>query len=409
MRHFLPMTTDITIQLKELPGSKVEITAAFSAKKTEDIVARAAKDLSQAKSIHGFRSGHAPPRVVRASVGDSAFLSAVAQIAAPEAIARSGVRPIARPNADLVAESPLQLKITAEVFPKVDLPKDWQALKPKIKEAKVPKKDIADALKRIAERFATNKEVSRAAKKDDHVEIDFEGTTPDGVPLEGASSKNHPLILGLGTFIPGFEDALIGAKAGDEKTFTLTFPADYHAAHLKGKPVVFSCTINKVHERVPAEIGPELAQQIFGQPLSKKEMEQKVEEVLQSEKDKEAARQREEDFFVALEKKTKIEVPESFIARGAQAFLENIAKDLQRRHMTPEQFFSQSGETPETLQQSAKENGEKRARRELLVNAMVASAKPQISQEDIERQQQSQPGQSAEDAKNFLEVRAVLG
>lgn len=319
--------------VKKLPQSEVEITIIMTPEDIAPYRKKAVKNIGSNVKIDGFRPGHIPEKVLIERFGEPAILEETVQEALPPTLAKvlqsENMSPLNRPNVDVSAIEPLTLVVTFSVFPEVKLQEGWDKKEAKKKEVKVSKKEKDEAFDRIKENFKTRKPVDRAAKKGDFVEIDFEGKDADGVVLDGTTSKRHPLSLGLNTFVPGFEDNLIGMKKDEEKTFSVTFPKEYRAKHLQGKEVFFTAKMLEVQEEVLPEIDEAMAEKLFGEKMSKKELEEKVEVVLLEEKEKQEHGRREEELLEAWTKMAEVEAPRAMIDEEKQNVIANIKQQMQ--------------------------------------------------------------------------------
>ena len=254
------MKTDI----KKISEVKVEITFDLDKDDLKNYKQIALYELGKDLKVDGFRKGKVPINVVEKNVKKELLIVTTIDIAIKSAIIdcsmKENLQVISKPEVDIMEfdfEKGMKFIATIELLPE---PKLVDFTKIKVKEEKVEVKDseVNDILKRFASSMAEKKEVKRAAKLSDEVTIDFTGIK-DGVEFEGGKAKDYPLVLGSNSFIPGFEDAIVGMKAGESKDIDLTFPKDYHAKDLKGAKVTFKVTVNSVKEVKDAKIDDELA------------------------------------------------------------------------------------------------------------------------------------------------------
>ncbi len=240
---------------------KSEATLSFSATEADwkDAESKAYAKEKGKYSVPGFRKGHAPKHVIEQYYGEGVFADAALDeliqsgwekyLDDAEKATSDELMPIGRPSANVESVKDGKVKFTLKfpVRPEVKLA-EYKGIKiPKI-EYNVSEKDVDDELRRIAERGAKVEEKSGEAENGDIVNIDYKGTV-DGVAFDGGTAEKYDLTLGSGTFIPGFEDQLVGVKAGDERAVKVTFPENYHADELKGKEAVFECKVNKTNDR----------------------------------------------------------------------------------------------------------------------------------------------------------------
>jgi trigger factor len=259
------------VQLDAPGGLRRQMTVRIPADTVTKAVDDRLKRLSSRARIPGFRPGKAPMKVIRQQYGESARMEAVSELVQqsyPEALTQAGVNPAGMPKIDVTAEKPgepLEYVAAFEVYPEIQLA-DLSQLKVERPVVEITEADVdrlIDNLRKARRSFAV---AERPAATGDQVTIDFVGKL-DGEPFEGGAAEDYPLTLGSGSFIPGFEEQLVGVTAGEEKAVTVNFPEDYQAAHLAGKQAVFDCTVKAVKAPVPAEINDDLAQKYGAESL----------------------------------------------------------------------------------------------------------------------------------------------
>ena len=285
-----------------------------------------------------------------------------------------------------------------EVAPKIKLP-DYKKIKKSPKKVTVTEKDIDEVLDRLRLQTAEKKSVDRAAKDKDEVWIDFEGKDSKGEPVKGTDGKNYPLSLGSNTFIPGFEPELIGLKKGDEKTFEVKFPNDYHAKTLANQKVTFSVKVNDVKEVVLPEINDEFAQKVS--PLKTvKELRADVKKQLEAEKEGEANSELRKEVLQAVVDKCKFTTPPKLLERVTEQMRNDFEQNLVYRGMTLDQYLDQSGQTKEEFEKTELlENAERRARTSLVLTEIAEAEKLQVSREELDMRLQMLKGQYQQDEK----------
>jgi trigger factor len=252
------------VSVKKLPQSKAEITVTLPWSEWEKEIGHAAEHLAEEVKIEGFRKGKIPRAMLEKKIGRNTLLIEGAEHAIdhtyPHALLKAEVVAIGKPEASLgkVAEGePLEYTVTTAIMPDITLG-EWDMRVKQVnknfkdKEETVSDAEVEEELVKIAESRAKYVTVMRGAKDGDMVEVDFT-VIKDNVPIEGGTSRKHPVVLGKGAFIPGFEEHLIGIEAGQERTFALSFPKEYHAKHLAGQPAEFRVKALLVQEReIPA-------------------------------------------------------------------------------------------------------------------------------------------------------------
>ena len=348
----------------------------------------AARTISQQAKISGFRKGKAPLAVVVTQVGEATVLSEASDRAVKQlyvkAVLEHQLSPIAPPKISVRTVSlkePLSFEVEITVVPEVTLG-DWKKIKVKPEAVVVDDKRVDDILNKFRRREASFKEVKRAVKQGDWVEIDFDGTL-DGQPFDGGSSKHHPLVVGDGVFLPEFEAALVGVKAGEDKKFPVTFPKDYHQASLAGRAVEFTIKLHKVKEMTLPELNDELAKKT-SQFKSLAELKGDVEKFIKEEAEgKERDRQRQ----VVIDKLidiAKVDLPDTLVEQEMEAMLHDMKHQLEQQGTTPENYFKKMDTTEEKIRGEWREPARKRVMAGLALNAFVKAEGIEASTKDVD-------------------------
>ncbi len=386
--------------LTPLPKSEIEIKVALPFSEFEPRVRRAAVLISEEIEIEGFRKGHAPYEVVKNRVGESAIYERAAELAArhtyPELIAqirdeqsakKKDFTPIGKPEITLTKLSPgneLCYTVRMTVLPAVNLP-DYKSIARKILTTKetqaVSDEEVGAAIRWLRESRTQLITVDRPAQAGDRIEVDFE-TRAGGVKLAQGDSRRHPIILGQKKFIPGFEDHLIGMKAEEIKSFTLTAPEDWHDKKFAGKALDFTTTMKMVQERRMPELNGEFAKGM-GDFATMEALQASVREGLLAEKiDKE--KQRIRGLVVAeIAKDAEIELPTILIDAETGKMLEELKAGVAEMGMKWEDYLLHIGRAEENLRLDWREEAERRARIGLCLREIAAKERLQPSEEEI--------------------------
>jgi len=310
------------------------------------------KHLQQQVKMAGFRKGTAPLELVEKQVDQNAYQQEFLDEALTNlysAAARSeNLRPVQSPQVSIkkfVPFTELEFEATVPVVGKLTLP-DYKKIKVDKKEVKVTAKDVDDVIENLRTRAATKQDVDRVAKDGDQVWIDFEGFDQKGKAIERADGKDYPLLLGSGTFIPGFEPELVGKKAGDKTEFTLTFPKDYGVASMQGQKVTFKVTVNKVQEVVKPKIDDAFATTL-GPFKTLVQLKEDIKTQLQLDKDNEVRRDHEAATLQAIVAKTKVAIPQELIDEQVAMLVSEVRQNAIQRGQTFEELLKQEGKTEE--------------------------------------------------------------
>jgi trigger factor len=376
------------VSKKKLPKSQYSVTV----ESTEEIFSayrkKAVKNISQKVSVPGFRKGHIPEKMLIDRFGVETILNEAAEEAIPELLAKAlhkeKLSPIERPNVEVSSLTPFTFTATVTVFPSIKVDK-WEEYEIPRKEISLQEKDIDEVLKQLQERFIERIPVEREAKNGDFLEIDFSGKTPDGVVLDGTESKCHPLVLGSNTFIPGFEEKLIGMKKAEEKEFEVVFPKEYHAKNLAGKPVIFTVKVLLISEQKKPNIDDTLAQKVFGGKATLPEMKKEVEKTLREKAMNEERKRRENELIGEWEKAATLELPDVFVDEETKNIEQVTKHQAEMAGMTWGQYLDNIKKTEEEFSKEVRKEAEKRAKQRLIIGHILSEAKIEIADEEVQK------------------------
>ena len=321
--------------VKNLSDTKVLLTINVGSEELKAAELVALTKLAKEVKVPGFRKGKIPTSVVAKHVDptilDQQTLEDALSKAVADAFTNEKLQPLDRPEVEVKKYVPGQeLEFTAEteIVPPVTLG-DYKKLTAKAEKVTVEAKDIDDIITRMRENFAEKKEVKRAAKDGDEVTMDFIGKRDD-VAFDGGSATDYNLQLGSGQFIPGFEEGVVGHKAGEEFDLKLTFPEDYHAKDLQNAKVVFTVTLKSVHERVLPEVDDEFAAKC-GPFTTPDELRADIKRELTTQKEREAGEKLKDDLVKELVEKSKVPAPELLIKDQEQSIEQDFIQNLMYR------------------------------------------------------------------------------
>lgn len=354
-------------KLKNISDVKVELTISLGAEELKAAEQVALTKLAKEVKIEGFRKGKAPLEMVAAQVDPNLLnqetLENALSKSVAEAFLKEKVQAINRPEVDIkkfIPGTELEFTATTEIMPKVELG-DYKKLGVKKEAIKVSKKEVKETIERILKNFAEKKKVEREAKIGDEVVIDFLGKKDD-VPFDGGKAEKFPLELGSKSFIPGFEEGLIGKKAGDELSLNLEFPKDYHAKDLAGAKVIFEVKIHEVRENVEPEINEEFLSKL-GDFKTKEEFEKQIEEDLKTQKQAEVDEKFKDELVKKLAEVSKVPVPEILLEDQKRSIEMDMQQNLMYSGLSLEDYLERMGKTREEwLEKDVKETAEMRVK-----------------------------------------------
>lgn len=358
---------DMKTKLKNISDVKVELTISLGAEELKAAEQVALTKLAKEVKIEGFRKGKAPLEMVAAQVDPNLLSQETLENALSKSVAeaflKEKVQAINRPEVDVkkfIPGTELEFTATTEIMPKVELG-DYKKLGVKKEAVKVSKKEVKETIDRILKNFAEKKKVEREAKNGDEVIINFLGKK-DGVAFDGGKAEKFPLELGSKSFIPGFEEGLIGKKAGDKLSLDLEFPKDYHAKDLAGAKVVFEVKIHEVRENVEPEINEEFLSKL-GDFKTKEEFEKQIEEDLKTQKQAEADEKFKDELVKKLAEVSKVPVPEILLEDQKRSIEMDMQQNLMYSGLSLEDYLERMGKTREEwLEKDVKEAAEMRVK-----------------------------------------------
>ncbi len=370
-------------KLKKLSDSRVEITVTLDAKDLKDAAEKALEKLAKEIHVEGFRKGKVPAEVAKKFIPENDLNAETADIAVRTTIIKAfqdnEKSPLALPGANVTKYVPgelLEYTATADIIPEVKLG-DYKKLGVKKEVAKITAKDIENVLNNIANSFAEKKAIKRAAKLSDEVIIDFVGKK-DGKAFEGGSAKDYHLTLGSGSFIPGFEDGIVGHEPGDKFELRLTFPKDYGVKDLAGAKTVFEVLLKQVNEVIKPEINDELAKKC-GPFKTVDELKADIKKNLEAQTEHREEEKFKDDLIKALVEKSKIPAPEILIDDQMRMIRDDITRNATSQGLSFDDYLKRAGETKENWEKEARKVAEQRVKASLALQTLAVEQKITVS------------------------------
>ncbi len=379
----------VTTTVTELPESRVRVEAQVAPEEVERRIQQTARELGRQMRIPGFRKGKVPPQVVIRRVGREAVLDEALRSALgswyADAIDGAGIAPVGEPDLDVPSElpaegQPLQFSIEIGVRPTAKLGQ-YKGLEVGRREPAVEEAQIDEEIEQLRDRLATLETVERAAETGDHVVIDYVGSV-DGTEFEGGTGRDQLLELGSGRLVPGFEDQLIGAKAGDERTVTITFPEDYQATELAGQEAQFAVTVNEVKAKRLPELNDDFASDAT-EFDTLGELREDIAQRLRTIDERSLEREFEEAVLQAAVDEAEVEVPEKLVHARAHELLEDTFSMLARQGISKESYLRFSGRDEETLAHEAEPEAAAALKREAVLAAVVEAENIEPTDEQV--------------------------
>ena len=354
-----------------------EITIKVEGKEWQDAIEKAFQKANKDAKIDGFRKGHVPKDLFIKKYGETNLW-----LDAADLVLENAYKKMIEENKDIeiVAQPEMSLKsISAEYVefnfklttkPEVKLGK-YKNLGVKKEDTKVTKKEVEQALEDMRKKYAENVTKEGTVEKDDTAVIDFEGFK-DGVAFDGGKGENYSLVIGSNTFIPGFEEQLIGMKKGEEKDIELSFPEDYHVEELKGQPVVFKVKVNEIKTTVLPELDKDFFEDLGMEGIDSKEaLENQIKENIKARKDMDNENEYIDALLEAASKNIEVEIPDCTISEEQDRMIKQYRENLMMQGITLEQFYQFTNSNEQMLKEQMKEEATKRVTFRLMLEAIA--------------------------------------
>lgn len=398
-------------KVENIEKNVVKLTIEVEAEVFNDSLKKAYQKNRGRYTIPGFRKGKAPMNFIERYYGGSVFYEEAFNIACPEAyekaIKENNLEPVSRPELDVEQiETGKGLIFTAKITVKPDVKLgEYKGLKVEKEIVNISDEDVQKELEKIQDknaRLITAED--RVVKDKDTLNIDFEGFVNDE-PFEGGSAKGYTLVVGSGTFIPGFEEQLIGAETGKEIDVNVTFPEEYHSEDLKGKEAVFTVVVNEIKEKELPEINDEFAQDV-SEFDTLEEYKADIKEKLLKEAQESAEKKYEDDIVKKAVENAEIDIPEIMIEHQLNNILNRLNMTLRYQGMDLNSYINMVGTDEETFRNGYRDTAVLDVRTQLVLEKIGKEEKVEATEEDVEAEiaeTAEKYKQSVEDFKKHLQ------
>lgn len=391
----------MTAKWEKLEGNRGVLTIEVSADKVNEGLDAAFKKVVKQINVPGFRKGKMPRGMFEKRFGVEALYQDALDFIFPDAymtaIDETGIEPIAQPeNVDFDLEQmgkdkDFTFKATVQVKPEVTLG-EYKGLEVEELDTTVSEEDVQKELEALQNRHAelVVKEEGTAVLGDTVV-IDFEGFV-DGEAFEGGKGENYSLDLGSGSFIPGFEEQLVGVAAGESKDVEVTFPEEYHAAELAGKPAVFKTTVHEIKGKELPALDDEFAKDVDDEVETLDALKEKIKTRLEDSKKHEAEHNLQDTLVEKAAENAQVELPEVMIDNEVNRLLQDFEQRLQMQGMNLQLYYQFSGQDEEALREQMKADAEKNVRVRLTLEAIAKAENLEVSEEDVNAELEKMAG-----------------
>ena len=400
----------MNVQVENLEKNMAKLTVEVPAEELEKALQAAYMKEKNKISVPGFRKGKVPRQMIEKMYGAAIFYEEAANILIQDnyaqAMEESGADIVSRPVIDVVQiESGKPFIFTAEVAvrPEVKLGK-YKGVQVTKVDTTVTDEEVDNAVEAERQKNARMVTVTdRAAANGDTAVIDYEGSV-DGVPFEGGKAENHSLELGSHSFIDTFEDQIVGHNAGDEFDVNVTFPTEYHAAELAGKPAVFKVKLHEIKVKELPELNDEFAQDV-SEFDTLAEYKADVRKHLEVEKENEAKRTKEDEAIAKIIEKSEMEIPEAMIETQCENMVNDFAQRIAQSGLTMEQYMQFSGMTLDKLKEQVRPEAEMRIKSSLVLEQIAKDENIEIADEEVDAEIEkmaAQYGMEADKLKEYM-------
>ena len=403
--------------VEKVEKNVVSFEFTLSAEEFEKAIEKAYRKNVGKIAVQGFRKGKAPRQIIEKYYGTEIFYEDAINIALPDAydkaIAENGVQPVDQPEIDIKGEivKGNDIVFTAKVTVKPEFEMgEYKGISAEKVTYRTLKKDIDAEIEKLRERNSRIVPVEdRKVKKNDIVNIDFEGFT-DGVAFAGGKGENFDLTIGSGQFIPGFEDQLVGAAIGAEVEVNVTFPEEYHAEDLKGKPAMFKVKVNSIKVKELPELDDEFAKDV-SEFDTLEELQKDTKEKLTNANKERAAHETEENVINAVCEATEIDIPEAMIETQIQNMIRDFDMQMRYQGMELKQYMQYTGMTMEMLKEQFKEEAGKRVKTSLVLEKVCELEGIKATKADITKEYEKTAegsGMKVDDIKKYIPEEDIV-
>ena len=380
----------MSVKVENLEHNMVKLTVTVPADDFSKALTQAYNRNKKNISIPGFRKGHAPQQLIEKMYGTGVFYEDAANILIPQTYTEeaesTGLEIVSRPEFDIEQiekGKDFIYTATAAVKPAVELGA-YEGIEVKKQDVTVTDEDVDAEIKKEQEKNSrlVDAEEGAAVENGDTINLDYSGSI-DGVKFDGGTAEGQTLVIGSNTFIPGFEDQLVGVKAGEEKDVKVTFPAEYHAKELAGKDAVFACKVNKIQKKELPELNDEFAQDV-SEFDTMDEYRESVKSNLVSDKEKAAKNAKTNEAVDKLIEASKMDIPDAMVASQAEQMYEDFARRLQSQGIPIDMYLQYQGSTEAKFKEDIKPQALKQIQERLVLEAVAEKADIKISDEDFD-------------------------
>ena len=382
------------VTTEKLDKKQIELTIEVDEQKFEEGLQYAYKKIVKQINIPGFRKGKVPRKILEQRFGVEIFFEDAVEYIMPQAYLEAvetldeSIVPVGKPEIDIVQlepNKPFIFKAKVEIKPEVELG-EYKGLELEKLDTAVTEEDVNKELEQLRQRHAQLEVVGEEGQVEngDFVVIDFVGKV-NGEPFEGGTAEDYTLEIGSGTFIPRFEDQLVGMKLNEQKVIEVTFPADYHSEELAGKEATFDVTVKEIKRKKLAELDDEFAKDI-SEFETLQELKNDIENKLKKRKEENAQNHLREQAIAKASENAQVDIPQAMIDTQIDDILQNFDLRLRSQGLSLEKFLQYSQQTQESIREQYQEDAKKAVKNQLVLEAIAKAEGIEVEEEDLEKE-----------------------
>ena len=372
--------------------NKQEVVVKIEGKDWNEAVDKAFEEKRKDVTVSGFRKGKVPRNIYEKNFGkESLYMAAVdhlVQVAYVKALDDSKLVPVVQPKVDItdINDNGVEFKFIIVTKPEVNV-KKYKGLKVNKEKVKVTKEEIEHEMKHILERYGEIRVKESGDLENGNIAvIDFEGFK-DGVAFDGGKGENYDLEIGSNTFIPGFEEQLVGMKVNEEREINVTFPEEYPAENLKGAPVVFKVKLNEIKEKVERDFDEELFEDLAMEGVnSKEDLENELKANIEAQKEMDAENRYVDELLETVAKNVEVDIPEEMVEEEVERLLKRYEQQLQMQGVSLDLYYQLTRTTEDDLKNQLEKEGYKNVLYRLMLEEIANLEKIEITEEEANKQ-----------------------
>ncbi|MDW5471359.1 trigger factor [Staphylococcus equorum] len=401
----------MTATWEKKEGNEGVLTVTVPAEKVDKAIDQAFKKVVKQINVPGFRKGKVPRQIFEQRFGVEALYQDAVDILLPEAygeaIDESGIKPVDQPEINVTTMekgSDMTFEASVVVEPEIELG-DYKGLEIEKQNVELTEEELQESIDHQLGHLAEMVVKEDGAVEDgDTVNIDFDGYV-DGEQFEGGQAEGYDLEIGSGSFIPGFEEQLVGVKIGEEKDVTVTFPEEYHAEELAGKEATFKAKVNEIKYKDVPELTDEIANELDAEANTVDEYKENLRKKLTEQKETDAENNQKEEAISKASNNASVEIPDAMINTELDRMVQEFGQRMQQQGLNLETYYQISGQDESQLREQMKDDAEERVKTNLTLTAIADAEEIEVTEADIDKELEKMSGQfnmSVEDIKQTL-------